>query len=537
MGPVIPPGSAAVVEPGSRGRLHPGEQVDGPRRRGPVSRVLSGLAWNTTGQIATVVINLGLTPFLLHRLGPSRYGLLAFVSAFTGLVSNLDGGLGPTATRFIAIRVGAGDRRGQTSLLATLLCLLAVVTGAVALLGALVAPEVVSVLHMSPDLRPQAVVLLRLFLALGVVTALQQAMSTVVAAEHRWGVLAGIGIGASTANAVLVVVLLSEGMGLDGVFLAAVGSQVVALAGMILAIRRRLVWSAFRLMARPDVRELVSYSSRVQVAAVASSFTREVNLILVGLLFPVRLVAYYSIGSNFATQLTSLPSNAIAPIGVTLSRTFGGSSPEATVKEFTRLQRIWVRSVAAIPFIGAASAWFAIDRWLGTADRLAGVVAAILLLGQAATLLSLVMDSAVKAMSHPELESRYLGAGAALKVVVALALACSIGMLGVPIGTAAGAVVSALYFLRLTRRRLSADLRSFLVEIPTTALVLSVFVTLLLELPAFELCPGGVTGLLVCAIPGAVGLVVYGILVSGVRSPSQVLAALSSGARRPSGEP
>lgn len=499
-------------------------------RFGPV---LAGLAWNTVGQLSTVAINVALTPFILHRLGASRYGLFALVSTLTGLASNLDGGLGPAASRFFAIRVGAGDRNGQSSLLATLLVLLTIVTGTVAALGVVVAPALASLFHLDAALRGEAVRILRLFLALGVVGALQQAFGNLLRAEHRWGFLAGLAVVAGATNAVLVVVLLERGMGLLALFWAAVGAQAVSLVGVGLAVGRRLVWSAFRPLSRDEVRTLLHYSARVQVAAVASSFTNEANAILLGVLFPVRYVAYYSIGSNFATQLVSLPTNAIAPIGVTLSRTFGSSSLRATVEEFTRLQRRWVRWVAAIPFIGAASAFFAIDRWLGATDRLAGVVAVILLLGQAVVLLSLVMDSVVKAADHPEVESRYLAVGAVMKLVVALGLGVSVGMLGVPIGTTVGAFVSVAYFLRLTRRRLRIPLRSFVSEIPTLALVVSVGVTLLLELPAFALSPHGVAGLAVCALPAVIGLSCYVAVLGDLRAPLRAVLGRATTARRP----
>jgi O-antigen/teichoic acid export membrane protein len=270
------------------------------------------------------------------------------------------------------------------------------------------------------------------------------------------------------------------------------------------------------------VRELLRYSRRVQIAAVASSFNYEIDSLLVALLFPVRFVAYYSIGTNFSNQLIALPTNAITPIGVALSRTFGRSTLKETVDEFTRLQRLWVRSVAAFPLIGAATAYFAIDRWLGHADHLAGVVAAILLIGQTTSLLGLVMDNFGKSVNRPDLESRYLGVGVAVNLAVTIPLALTIGMLGVPAGTAIGMVISSAYFLHVARRELSPDLRSFVADIPKVALGLSVCVTLLLELPAFAIAPTGVLGLLVCAVPAGVGLGVYG-LASTVRRARPVI--------------
>jgi len=495
------------------------EPIEG---RGPIGQILSGLGWNTGGQVVNVAISLGLTPFLLERLGVDRYGLFSLLSSFRGFLSNLDGGLGPAAMRFFAIKAGAGDRRGTSSLLLTMLCLLTVVTGAMALVAWILAPELVTLIHTSPTLRHSAVHLLRLFLPLGVVAALQQAVTRIISAEHRWGYLGAMGLVAGLVYAGLAALLVEQGYGLLGLFWASLGAQAVLLVGSVLGARRQLVLSAFRLMPRAEVRELLRYSRRVQIAAVASSFNYEIDSLLVALLFPVRFVAYYSIGTNFSNQLIALPTNAITPIGVALSRTFGRSTLKETVDEFTRLQRLWVRSVAAFPLIGAATAYFAIDRWLGHADHLAGVVAAILLIGQTTSLLGLVMDNFGKSVNRPDLESRYLGVGVAVNLAVTIPLALTIGMLGVPAGTAIGMVISSAYFLHIARRELSPDLRSFVADIPKVALGLSVCVTLLLELPAFAIAPTGVLGLLVCAVPAGVGLGVYG-LASTVRRARPVI--------------
>lgn len=48
------------------------------------AKILSGLSWNTGGQVVTVALNLVLTPFLLLHLGVSRYGLYALLSSFAG---------------------------------------------------------------------------------------------------------------------------------------------------------------------------------------------------------------------------------------------------------------------------------------------------------------------------------------------------------------------------------------------------------------------------------------------------------------------
>ena len=117
-----------------------------------LKRLLAGLGWNTVGQFLVVGISVGLTPFLLHRLGATQYGIFALASAIMGLLSNLDGGLGPTGSRYFPIYVGRGDVAATTSFLLTMLTLVVIIVGAVTTTMVLVAPAVVGVFALGSGL-------------------------------------------------------------------------------------------------------------------------------------------------------------------------------------------------------------------------------------------------------------------------------------------------------------------------------------------------------------------------------------------------
>jgi O-antigen/teichoic acid export membrane protein len=484
-------------------------------RHGAVRTILSGLGWNTGAQVAVTGLNVVTTPLLLSRLGVDAYGVFALVSSFRGLLSNLDGGLGPCATRYLAVYAGAGDRRAMTSLIATTSLMALVVVAPIVGLVALVAPDIVVVLHAAPELRREAIVLIRLFMVLLLVSTIRGIAMRAISAEHRWSYLS---IWSTVATAVylgLGVGLVFAGAGLVGLFWASVAGEVVMVAITLLGLRGVLEARHLRLMARPQVREIVAYASRVQVAEIASSLGNEFNAIVVGLMFPVRFVTYYSVGTNFATQLNGLPANALGPIAITLSRTFGRRGLHRTVEVFTSIQRLWVRATCAWPLIGAVAAYFGIVAWLGPKERLAAIVAAVVLTGQAPWLLAMVMDGFLKSANHPGLESKYLGLATAIDMALAAPLAFGLGMLGVPIGVAAGYIVASFYLLHLARRDVDPGLRSFFADVPAGAVLSGVLVTFLLEVPAAHLAPRGALGLIVCGLPALAGLGTYALAAAG----------------------
>ncbi len=485
--------------------------------RGPFAQILSGLSWSAGAQIAAVALNVVLTPFLLLHLGVSRYGLFALLSSFRGLLSNLDGGLGPTAERYFSVFASSRDRRATSSLLMTISVMLALVTGMVAALVAIFAPDITVLLHASTALHREATVLLRAFMPLLLAMALRGVYETIISAQHRWAYLRISGTISTVVYVVLAMLFVWQGHGLIGLFWASVGQEIVLVLTSVAGCRHFVKLRECHFLSWGEVRDIVHYASRVQVAELASSFNFEIDSVLVGLIFPVSYVAFYSIGANFSGQLLLLPLNAVSPIGVTLSRTYGRSDLKTTLREFVDIQRFWVRATSAYPLIGAAAVYFAVLRWLGPQERLAGVVAVILLAGQTMTLLSQVMDQFGKSIKRPGLESRYLGVGMAINVAFTVPLAFTIGMLGVPVGTALGQIASSLYFLHIVRREIDRNLRSFFADIPKLAVILGVVITACLELPAYMVAPRGAVGLMICAIPAVIGLGVYMIVVMGLK--------------------
>ena len=529
MDPAADPGAAPA-----RGIAGAARRAVAGVRQGPAGPVLSGLGWNTLAQVTTVAINLALTPFLLLHIGTTRYGLYALLSSFTGLVSNLDAGIGPTATQYFAVAAGAGDRRATSSLLATLslasLAAVGLLTGTVALL----APDLTGVLHGTAGIQHTGAVLLRVFMPLLFAASFRGLLQRLIRGQHRWAFLTGTGAAGTVTYAVLAFVLVGEGHGLGGLVVANVAQEVVLDVTLAFGARRAITPRGLRPLPWAETRELLHYASRVQIAEVASSFNIEIDALVVAAIFPLRYVAFYSIGSNFATQLIGVPVNAIPPIAVSLSRAFGRAGARAALEVFPALQRGWVRAVAAVPLVGAAAAYFGIWRWLGPGERLAGVVAVVLLAGRSTSLWSAVMDSLGKSINRPGIESAYLGLGMAVNVVVTVPLALSIGMLGVPVGTAVAETASRLYLLRLSRRAIDPDLRSYLADLPLAAIAAGAAVTLALEVPTFLVAPPGPAGLIVCGIPAALGIAAY-VLV--LRAPGQRSRGVGTPGARTRGAP
>ena len=91
----------------------------------PARRLAHGTGWQALSQTLPLVFNLALTPFVIHGLGVELYGVFLLVAVIQVFVSSVDGGIGPGARRYFGIYAGRDDRTSITSLLVTLLVLMA----------------------------------------------------------------------------------------------------------------------------------------------------------------------------------------------------------------------------------------------------------------------------------------------------------------------------------------------------------------------------------------------------------------------------
>jgi O-antigen/teichoic acid export membrane protein len=455
-------------DPSRRSRTrHSGPpSTDATSTKSPVQpkRLLAGLGWNIVGQFLVVAIGLGLTPFLLHHLGATQYGIFVLVSTFRGLLSNLDGGLAPAGYRYLPVYVGRGDVAITTSFLLTMLTLVAITVGAEATTMILFAPAAVRVFALGSGLAGhshETVQLLRDLMPALFVAAIRTPIQRLVMAHHRWAFLNYTQVMAAAAYAATAVGVSFATSGLQCLIWATYAQEAILLITAAWACRRYISLKRLRRLPISEVRQILRFGGRVQIAALASSFNYEMDALLVGFLFPVRYVAYYGIGANFSQQVINMPINGLNPMMQDIGRSYGRSGKEGVLRSFPDTQRMWVTALGIFPVAAALVGWFGIRIWLGPGSQIAAATAALLVLGTAPLLFNSIVDVTAKMVGMPEIESWYLGIGVAVNVACTVPLALSVGVIGVPLGTAIGQVISYFVCIYLARKKIGKRITPF----------------------------------------------------------------------------
>ncbi|MGH9106896.1 MAG: oligosaccharide flippase family protein [Acidimicrobiales bacterium] len=509
---------------GANGAGGTGGAGEGEARASGVKTILRGFTWVTGSQLLTAAGNLVLTPFVIHGLGVQRYGLFALAGTVTMFMSAFNGGLGATANRYFPVYAGTDDRVSTTKLLVTFLCLVGVGGALLSLADWVVSPYIVDELSMSPGLRPGA---LFLFRALGVLIMFALAhvvVQGVVIARQRFDRVMQAGLLCYALWVAGLVLVVKDHYGLRGVAVIYVVQQAATVAVITPTAMRYLTRRGFSLLKWQELREILGFSARVQVAGVARLVNTEVDTLMVGTALSVHTLGIYNAGANFAQQLAKVMSNVVAPTGVHLGNTFGREGAERAFHNFLRMQRHWAVGVTGWAAVGMAAAYFGVSAWLGPSFHLGGWVAVIALAGVLPTLLVAVASTYVNVMRQSRIEMRYGLVMMAVNLAVTVPLAF-VGPLEVVAGMGVAQLASAVYLLAAMRRRIRRDVPNFFRQMPLFRAAAAALVTVGLEFAIRPYVGRGPLGLLACTPPAIAGLALYGLAVAG---PGRVLSLATS---------
>lgn len=485
--------------------------------RGSVRTILRGGAWNTLSQVVPILVNIGLTPFVLGGFGKERFGVYLVLVAITSFLGNFDGGIGASAGRYFAVYAGAGDAIKATRLLTTL-------SGAVVLIGAAIvgvllaiSPLVLRVFDVPPELQAEGLFLFRVLGGIVAISLLRNLFVAQLRAHQIYALPSITNTISYFAYAVGLYLSVRTGAGLRGMALTFVAQTALSTVVLVPASLRYLDRRGIGFLPWAEVKEFFRFSLRVQSVGLSNLVSAQIDTYVVGGFLGLREVTLYNQGGTFAFQLRSLPMNAIAPIQTVLSRAYGAGGDDQAIREFVPLQRLWVRGVAGFSAVGVGAAWFGITSWLGQDFAASGVVAIILLSSDAVNLWTANLTVLLQSTYRAGLELRYAFVTTMANIVLTVPFVYLLGLYGTVLASALAQIGSSFYLLRVVRTQWSADIPSFFREVPVLASLVAAAVTVGVQLLARPIVPQGAFGLLLCGLLAVPGLLVYVAMTFGLR--------------------
>lgn len=412
-------------------------------------RVLSGTVSNYVAQAVGLGLGFLLTPFILHQVGASVFGIWVLVGSIASYGTLFDFGISGAVIKYVAEYGASGDARRTTALIATALRLYMLLGACAALVIAALAPLVPVVFEVPPEAEAVAIwttVLVGVSVGIGLPCATPVA---VLRGLQRFDLSNALTVVGAVLSAAGTVAVLLAGGGLIGIVLVGIATTLL----MQLPARRlvRRVAPELRIPLRGAERSLastvVSFSVWVSLSQVADRLAQRTDAFVIGASLPLPAVTGYSLGqrlSQTAIQLTNQFVKVLFPLASEVNARGDRAGVRSLFLTTTR-----VTLVLSIPMAGILVALGPelLTAWVGGEyARYAHILTLLAIAGLVDTALWPAVSILMGMARHRTVGWISLGTGIA-NVALSVALIVPFGLTGVAIGTLAPAAVKSLGLL------------------------------------------------------------------------------------------
>lgn len=452
----------------------------------PKRLLAKNVFYNWAGIAVGLVITFFMSPFLVHSLGKSEYGIWALIFSIVYYTNLVDVGMKQSLARYIPRYYAVKDyvKLNEVINSSTFLYLIA---------GSLVILIVLGIAFFflgAFQIEPQQLSAMRITL---IIIGLDQAIvfffmaGTAIGPFHRYDVNNIIGIPMSIINALVIVYFIMQGYGLVALGIITIVTTIVRTT------IRRIYQQALvpqiefhpKYIKRDRSRELLGYGLFSFFIAISWMVVFNTDNIIIAVFLSTTAVTYYSIAGNLVGHLRGL----INAIGIPLVPTI--SHYDAT-GDFSQISNLYAKvtkylfyftaSVCALLLIFGDNF---IYLWMGRDFEKTVHVLYILVIPAAIYLPQIAANSVMLGIGKHRILFYILVSEAILNLVLSLALVRPLGIYGVALGTAVTQLLIYTYlFPYVFHRVIKGDLRLFYgytLRAVSTSLIIAVPVGLVVD--------------------------------------------------------
>lgn len=303
------------------------------------SHVFRSTASNLAGQAVILGTGFLLAPFVLHRIGPSDYGLWILISSLTGYASVLEFGISSAVIKYVAEFRVKGEREEMHALVATALSLYTIL-GVLAILFsvalALLLPRIINVPPGDESTAVKLVLLAGIGLGISIPATI---IVGVLRGLQRFDLLNLLYVINTLLNAAVTIAVLLLGWGVIGIAAAAIPVTILTQLPGLWLVRRadpamRIGWRGAR---RDLVRTVTGFSFSLFLIQIARQLQMRTDELVIAARLPIAAVTPYS----FGRRLGEIPNQLANQFIRTLMPLASGLHAES---DWTRLRAMYVAS-------------------------------------------------------------------------------------------------------------------------------------------------------------------------------------------------
>jgi O-antigen/teichoic acid export membrane protein len=481
----------------------------GPRSESGTARhLLRSTASNVAGQVVVLGVWFGLTPFMVHRLGATDYGLWVLVASLIAYGNLLDLGVGAAVTKYVAEFRARGRSEEASALIATALSIYSVVGLLIVLASAPFALVFPHLFNIAPGQESEArsvVFLTGLALAVKLPTTTAYA---VLRGLQRFDLNNLISVSATLVQAAATITVLLLGGGVVGLAALIIPLTLLTQIPMLGVIRHIAPDLRFGLRGaqRRLVRTVASFSTSLVVINAGGIVKTETDQVVIGAALPLSTLAPYSLAQRISLLPTMLTYQFVRVLFPLASELHG-------ITDRARLRALYVGStrlaLALFVPVGAGLMVLAqpfLTAWVGESFAGDANIAVILI---AAGFFDMPMLPAASMLmgtdAHRPL-ALFVGGSALLNLGLSVALVGSMGVTGVALATLIATGLQAFVVTPFAMRRYDVPLTTLASEALMPGLLPAVPAVLTLFALRAVLDPSSLVAVLAV---GAIGGLVY----------------------------
>jgi O-antigen/teichoic acid export membrane protein len=317
---------------------------------------------------AQPVLMLLATPLLLHRLGPSQYGVWALASALVSSGSLITSGFGDAAIKYVSSYRGQEDRQNIIRVVHGMLIINLLLSTCVALVLWNGIPYVVHhVIKIEPALQQICIVSLRIGSIILIIKSIESVFVGTFRAFETYGPTVRIAIGTRIVILSAAVAVVAAGGNVVSIMLT---TMCAATAGMLLqvfAVGSLLGRPLWRLSVhRETLRRITGFGCFTWMQCLAGISFSQVDRVIIGILLGTPTLGYYTICTQVAQPIHGLLAAGLQFLFPHLSERWQTAS--LTSLKHTVTAAFWVNQVFVVllstPLILGSK--FVLTAWLGT---------------------------------------------------------------------------------------------------------------------------------------------------------------------------
>jgi O-antigen/teichoic acid export membrane protein len=256
-----------------------------------------GSSWFSLG--INVVLGLALSPFIVHRLGDTAFGLWVIILSITGYYGLFDLGIGSSVIRFVSKYTATGEHEELAKVINTSLFTYSCIGVLCMLVTVVMASQVDRRFPVPPELHATAPWLLLM-------------VGTAVALGFPFGIFGGFleglqsfyilnwtNVVSNVLRAILIVIALRHGQGIISVALITVTLPVLAsISRGFFALRICPVPFAFKYVDRATFRKIANYSGITFMIMIAAQLKFKTDELVIGSFMSFAAVTYFNVGAR-----------------------------------------------------------------------------------------------------------------------------------------------------------------------------------------------------------------------------------------------